>query len=180
MNEPLPQHGGKRANSGRKKGSTHASNATKLQFRELVRAHSKSALNALVAAANDPENTQRVQAATVLIQYAYGRPGSMVIQEPDIADIMNKLKSSEISARDAAFEIEASGSPLPEIVKMTLAKELGLDQIGNYQQPDYAKLDLLYLQAEAKADEDQAALVGRGEEIEGLVNEAKAAKHHEK
>jgi hypothetical protein len=167
------QHGGKRPNAGRKKGTTHASNATKLQFRELVRTHSKEALNALVSAANDPENTQRVQAATVLIQYSYGKPGSMTIQEPDIADIMNKLKSGEISARDAAFEIEASGSPLPEIVKMTLTKELGLEQNGDCRTPDYAKLELLYAYAIEKSDEDQAALLGRGKQIEREVNELK-------
>jgi hypothetical protein len=167
------QHGGKRANAGRKKGSTHASNATKLQFRELVRTHSKEALNALVSAANDPENTQRVQAAVTLIQYSYGKPGAMVIQEPDIADIMNKLKSSEISARDAAFEIEASGSPLPEIVKMTLAKELGLEPICDYRTADYEKLDRLYAEAKEKSDRDQAALVGRGEQIEREINELK-------
>jgi hypothetical protein len=174
------QHGGKRPNAGRKKGSTHASNATKLQFRELVRTHSKDALSALVSAANDPENTQRVQAATVLIQYSYGKPGAMTIQEPDIADIMNKLKSGEISARDAAFEIESSGSPLPEIVKMTLTKELGLEPIGDYRQPDYGKLEVLYSYAMEKSEEDQKALVGRGLAIEREINEAKAAKHHEK
>ena len=179
MNEPLPQHGGSRRGSGRKKGSTYASNATKLQFRELVRSHSKEALNALVAAASDPENTQRVQAATVLIQYSYGKPGAMVIQEPDIAEIMTRLKSGDVTARDAAFDIESSGCPLPEIVKMTLVKEMGIET-PEYKPVDTEKLERLYEEGSAEMASREAALVGRGVMIEQQINEAKAARHHEK
>lgn len=172
------KHGGKREGSGRKKGSTHAANATKLQFRELVRAHSKEALNALVAVANDTENTQRVQAATVLVQYAYGKPGSMVIQEPDITEIMGKLKSGEISARDAAFEIEASGSPLPEIVKMTLVKEMGVETT------ECRPIDVEALERLHKMAADNLALEleleGRGEQIEREINEEKARRNERK
>lgn len=175
MNEPLPQHGGRRVGSGRKKGTTHASNATKLQFRELVRSHSKEALNALVAAANDPENAQRVQAATVLIQYSYGRPGNMVIQEADITEVMQKLKSGDVTARDAAFDIESSGCPLPEIVKMSLVKEMGIET-AEYRPVNYEKLEILYQIGSEEMAIREAALVGRGVILEQQINEAKAAK----
>ena len=174
MNEPLPQHGGSRRGSGRKKGSTHASNATKLQFRELVRSHSKEALNALVATANDPENAQRVQAATVLIQYSYGKPGAMVIQEPDIAEIMTRLKSGDVTARDAAFDIESSGCPLPEIVKMSLVQEMGI-QTAEYKPIDVELLDRLYAEGMEKQALKGLDLVGRGVMIEKEVNAAKGA-----
>jgi hypothetical protein len=67
------QHGGKRANAGRRKGSSHAENRTKHNFRLMARNHSETALQAIVDTMNDLNNPERFIAAKLLVQYAYGR-----------------------------------------------------------------------------------------------------------
>ena len=75
-------HGGKREGAGRKKGSSYAENRTKHNFRLMVRSHSETALRAIVDTMNDPNHPERFVAAKLLVEYAYGRPGVMVIQPP--------------------------------------------------------------------------------------------------
>jgi hypothetical protein len=171
----MEKRGGKREGAGRKRG---ALNAATINVRELARQHTESAINALVELLNNPESPQRAIAANSLLDRGYGKPKLM--NDADLEPIIARLKSGEMTATDTALEIAGMGAPLPKIVELLAMRELGLDQIGDYPQPDYAKLEFLYEYAIEKSDEDQKALLGRGLAIEREVNEAKAAKHHEK
>jgi len=87
MNEPLPQHGGRRIGSGRKKGSTNAENRTKHNFRLMVRSHSETALQAIVDTMNDLNHPERFEAAKLLVQFGFGRAGRLVMPvEPTMGD----------------------------------------------------------------------------------------------
>jgi hypothetical protein len=171
----MEKRGGKREGAGRKRG---ALNAATINVRELARQHTESAINALVELLNNPESPQRAIAANSLLDRGYGKPKLM--NDADLEPIIARLKSGEVTATDTALEIAGMGAPLPKIVELLAMRELGLDQIGDYPQPDYGKLESLYAYAIEKSDEDQKALVGRGLAIEREVNEAKAAKHYEK
>jgi hypothetical protein len=127
---------------------------------------------------NNPESPQRAIAANSLLDRGYGKPKLM--NDADLEPIIARLKSGEVTATDTALEIAGMGAPLPKIVELLAMRELGLEQNGDYQQPDYARLELLYSYAIEKSEEDQKALVGRGLAIEREINEAKAAKHYEK
>jgi hypothetical protein len=171
----MEKRGGKREGAGRKRG---ALNAATINVRELARQHTESAINALVELLNNPESPQRAIAANSLLDRGYGKPKLM--NDADLEPIIARLKSGEVTATDTALEIAGMGAPLPKIVELLAMRELGLEQNGDYQQPDYARLELLYSYAIEKSEEDQKALVGRGLAIEREINEAKAAKHYEK
>lgn len=76
INNHLERRGGKRANAGRKRG---AMNTATVNFRLMVRSHSETALQAIVDTMNDPNHPERFVAAKLLVQYAYGRAGRLVM-----------------------------------------------------------------------------------------------------
>ena len=70
------KHGGKRTGAGRKPG---ALNTATVNFRLMVRTHSETALQAIVDTMNDLNHPERFVAAKLLVQYAYGRAGRLVM-----------------------------------------------------------------------------------------------------
>ena len=94
---------------------------------------------------------------------------------PNISGIMERFQSGELSAQDAAIEIESMGVALPDVLKMTLAKEMGVET-AEYKPVNYELLDRLYEEGAAAMAIREAALVGRGVMIEKEINEAKNGK----
>ena len=54
-------------------------NTATVNFRLMVRSHSETALQAIVDTMNDPNHPERFVAAKLLVQYAYGRAGRLII-----------------------------------------------------------------------------------------------------
>ena len=170
----MERRGGKRAGAGRKRG---ALNAATINVRELARQHTENAINALVELLNNPESPQRALAANSLLDRGYGKP--KVMNDLDLAPIIARLQSGELTPTDAALEIAAMGAALPKIVELLTLRELGIET-AEYRPVNYEKLEILYQIGSEEMAVKEAALVGRGLKIEQEINAARAAKHHEK
>jgi hypothetical protein len=92
---------------------------------------------------------------------------------PSISGIMKRFQSGELSAQDAAIEIESMGVALPDVLKMTLAKEMGLETAAEYKPIPVDVLEAAYLKGMAELEARTAGLAGRGLVIEREINEAK-------
>ena len=95
---------------------------------------------------------------------------------PNISGIMERFQSGELSAQDAAIEIESMGVALPDVLKMTLAKEMGVETAAEYKPIPIDALEAAYLKGMAELEARTASLAGRGLVIEREVNEAKNGK----
>ena len=95
---------------------------------------------------------------------------------PNISGIMERFQSGELSAQDAAIEIESMGVALPDVLKMTLAKEMGLEAAAEYKPIPIDALEAAYLKGMAELEARTASLAGRGLVIEQEVNDAKNGK----
>ena len=170
----MEKRGGKREGAGRKRG---ALNAATINVRELARQHTQTAIDALVELVSNPESPQRAIAANSLLDRGYGKP--KVMNDADLEPIILRLKSGELTPTDAALEIAAMGAALPKIVELLALRELGIET-PEYRVIDTEKLELLYQIGSEEMASREAGLVGRGVILEQQINEAKAARHHEK
>lgn len=91
---------------------------------------------------------------------------------PNISGIMERFQSGELSAQDAAIEIESMGVSLPDVLKMTLAKEMGIET-QEYKPIPIEAIEAAYEKGMAAMRAREVGLAGRGERIEREINEAK-------
>lgn len=165
----MEKRGGKRDGAGRKRG---ALNAATINVRELARQHTQTAINALVELVSNAESPQRAIAANSLLDRAYGKP--KVMNDLDLAPIIARLQSGELTPTDAALEIAAMGAALPKIVELLALRELGIET-PEYRVVDIEKLERLYEEGAEEVALKEAALVGRGVMLEQEINAAKGA-----
>ena len=115
--------GGKRPGAGRPPGKTSASTAA---IRSLAKDLSIEALSIVLATMRD-ENLNaglRLQAANIILERGHGRPSTEIPAIDTDPEVMDKLIAGEITALNAALELEKGGYGLPETVGMLMKAEL--------------------------------------------------------
>ena len=115
--------GGKRPGAGRPPGKTSASTAA---IRSLAKDLSIEALSIVLATMRD-ENLNaglRLQAANIILERGHGRPSTEIPVIDTDPEVMDKLIAGEITALNAALELEKSGYGLPATVGMLMKAEL--------------------------------------------------------
>lgn len=93
--------GGKREGAGRPKGAVSIPHGLRLAARE----HTETAIKALVDVAGDAEHPNRIKAAELLLDRAWGKAGA----ESPAEGIIGRFMGGEISAVQAGLELEANG-----------------------------------------------------------------------
>lgn len=107
--------GGPRPGSGRPKGQPNAA----MEVCVAARAHTQTALDALVEVAQDKSHPQRVRAAEALLNRAYGQPKV----ESRGAEVVRQFADGEISAIAAALLLAVEGEQVPKALERYVSNE---------------------------------------------------------
>ena len=119
----MTMRGGKRENAGRPKGSTSINQETRALFQE----HTETAIQAIVAIANDEKHTDRLKACNTLLERGYGRSTAI----PETLGILERFIDNDISAIQAGLLIEAHGLDVPPLLTKYVDNELKVFKANN-------------------------------------------------
>ena len=112
--------GGKRPGAGRPKGST----TINAEQREKFRQHSDDAIKAIMDIVANPEHSDRLKAASLVLDRGYGAASPYNPAE----SIIERFMSGEISAITAGLLFESEGLKVPELMQKYFDNELKIRQ----------------------------------------------------
>ena len=127
-------HGGKRQGAGRPKGSVKINSELQRAFRE----HSQTAIDAIVAIAEEPEHPQQLKACEIILQRGYGAPTA----SNEAEEIVNDFLSGKISAIKAGLLMESKSLKIGPMLNSYISQEL---QVLKDKRPFLAKAEPLPL-----------------------------------
>ncbi len=111
----MTTHGGKRAGSGRPKGTTISA-----ELREAAQKHTDDALAVLVEVMQTPDHPHRLKAAELILTRGHGAAR----EEPVSVEIINQFIDGRRSAIAACLMLEAEGLRVPDILRRYFDNEM--------------------------------------------------------